>query len=91
MLDALCHYLGSGSLNEDMAWQIDQFTGQRALSSHHPLVSTAVYGSLFTIGEVISHDGGGILFSVIIQTLVFAASITYLLNAWLILKLKSRS
>lgn len=75
-----------GSLNEDMAWQIDRFTGQQALSSHHPLVSTAVYGSLFTIGEAISHDGGGILFSVIIQTLVFAASITYLFKCLVDLK-----
>ena len=69
-----------------MAWQIDQFTGQRTLSSHHPLVSTAVYGLLFTIGEAISHDGGGILFSVIIQTLVFAASITYLFKCLVDLK-----
>ncbi len=66
-----------GSVCYDAYVQLAQFGGHEPWSTHHPVFSTLLYGSVFSAGAAAGGANGGVLALVIMQTLCFAGALTY--------------
>ncbi|MCD7835663.1 MAG: DUF6020 family protein [Lachnospiraceae bacterium] len=66
-----------GSDCPDLGGQLRQFLGITDYSTHHPIVSTLIYGTIYSIGMLLGSGDFGYLFIVIVQTLGFAAVCAY--------------
>ena len=64
------NYPGSG--NGDSMWQLGQFLGDETWNAHHPPLSTAIMGSLFTLGRWIIDANFGFFLYCLLQTCVGA-------------------
>lgn len=76
-----------GSINYDMHCQLLEFAGVVGWSNHNPVVSTMLYGSIFSLGNFIGGCDIGLLFISVSQTIFMAAVLT--VEAWVMMKLKA--
>lgn len=66
-----------GTVSYDMTWMIQQFQGESAFTTHHPLAATLLYGAVFVIGELIGGSANaGVLAITILQTIAWIAICT---------------
>ena len=61
-----------GCLYHDSADQLRQFFGADPLSAHHPLLTTYIFGGLVSLGEMLGSDGLGVLFCMVLQSVVLS-------------------
>lgn len=66
-----------GSLNYDLCDQLAQFTGILPLSNHHPVLSTSIYGSIFSFGRILGGDAVGLMCIIIFQTIMLAGTLAF--------------
>lgn len=67
-----------GYLLWDSARQILQFQGKIMWEASHPLFLTVVFGSLFTLGQRLAGDAGGLAFCGLLQTGLMLLAMTVL-------------
>lgn len=66
-----------GNLNYDMREQLSQFVGDNPWSNHHPVVSSLIYGTVFSLGQALGGDNIGLFFLIAFQTVALAATLTF--------------
>lgn len=71
-----------GSLCQDYLYQLAQANGLTQLSSHHPILSTFIFGLLFRLGYFFNNANGGIGITVILQTIIMLV-VFALMVGWL--------
>lgn len=67
----------------DYFWQLLQGLGIFPLSNHHPVLSSYVFGALFSIGNKIGGAEGGFFFTMIVQLLLMTGVISFALSCLL--------
>lgn len=67
-----------GSITHDAQNQMEQYLGARQFSNHHPFLSTLVMGAIIEAGKQICDYTFGVALFVVFQSLVCAASFSYL-------------
>ncbi|MDO4537204.1 MAG: DUF6020 family protein [Coriobacteriales bacterium] len=70
-----------GSVCPDYVYQIEQALGVVGVTNHHPVLSTWLFGGLFSAGRAVAGAAGGIAVTVMFQTLAMALTLG-LFVAW---------
>lgn len=66
-----------GSISYDMHFQLAQFIGGPVeWTNHHPVISTLIYGSVFSLGDALGGNNVGLLFMIIFQVVLLAGALT---------------
>lgn len=65
-----------GCIYSDAAWQIRQFFGADALTGHHPIATTFIFGWLLSIGKALGSDTLGVFLVTMLQTAGMAYACT---------------
>lgn len=68
------------TLGYDYFWQLLQGTGIFPISDHHPVLSTYVFEGLFSIGCKFGGAKAGLLFTMIFQSVLMSAILSYCLS-----------
>ncbi len=76
-----------GSISYDLHLQLLQYTGVAEWSNHHPVITTLIYGAIFSLGNFIGGANIGLLFMSIFQVILMAGVLT--MEVWAISKLNA--
>jgi len=69
-----------GILNVDTLTQFSMAMGEMALTNHHPLFMTALFGLFYNVGLLVNHLNTGVLLYSLFQMFICAISFTYVLK-----------
>lgn len=76
-----------GSISYDLHFQLLQYIGVAEWSNHHPVITTLIYGSIFSLGDLIGGPNVGLLFMSLFQVVFMAVVLT--LEIWAISRLNA--
>lgn len=76
-----------GSISYDLHFQLLQYIGVAEWSNHHPVITTLIYGSIFSLGDLIGGPNVGLLFMSLFQVIFMAVVLT--LEIWAISRLNA--
>ncbi len=66
-----------GSAENDITRQLAQFLGMQPLTDHHPVLSTYIYGFVFSLGYNAAGANAGLMLVVLMQTIALAVACTF--------------
>ena len=69
-----------GSLGSDLFTQIPQWLGAEPMTMHHPPLSSAIYGILFSLGHALGGSSAALLVIMCAQTLAMSCALAYALR-----------